>query len=269
MIKALLFVLGCALGVFVGWLLFFSEPLPTPLEARRTLDALSEQLQITRANFERLQPPTSDEENALRRPETPPYSDHLEIADSLGVEPVSGEGDISNYLRSGELVPLVENEFYTVAVLEHSAPFITPSLFTLLDEIGRRFQAGLAEHGLPIYRFTLSSATRTADLQSDLRVGNRNATSGTSSHEFGMSVDIVNFRYSYVESESDRIDVRDDELSDQINEQLAETYRAYGGLYWDHLFGQMTRVLDDLQREGSVLVLLEAEQPVFHITVTQ
>ncbi len=270
--KALFLVFGCALGLAAGWLLFFSEsppPPPSPLETTEALENLEVRLQSTRASFERLQPPTADEENALRRPRTFSYSDHLETADTLGVDPVTGEADINRYLRFGELVPLVENEFYTVMTLEHSAPFVTPALKALLDEIGRRFQAGLAEHNLPVYRFTISSATRTAELQSDLRIGNRNAASGTSSHEFGMSVDIVNFRYAYAQSETDLIEVSDPVLSERINDQLEETYRAYGGLYWDHLFGQMTRVLGALQREDRVLVLLEAEQPVFHITVTQ
>ena len=267
--RGLFLLTGLALGVLAGWFLFHSEPPATPSETQRAFDTLEEQLQNTRANFERLQPPTSAEENSLRRPETPPYRDHLEIADSLGVEPVTGEGDISRYLRSGDLVPLVENEFYTVMVLEHSAPFVTPAMKALLDEIGRRFQAGLGERHLPAYRFTISSATRTADLQADLRVGNRNAASGTSSHEYGMSVDVVNFRYAYNQSIADHIDIRGGALSQRINNQLNETHRAYGGLYWDHLFGLMTRVLGDLQREGRVLVLLEAEQPVFHITVTQ
>ena len=267
--RGLFLLIGLALGVPAGWFLFYSEPPATRIEAQYALEELEEQLRSTRANFERLQPPTSAEENSLRRPETPPYSDHLEITDSLGVEPMTGEGDLSRYLLSGHLIPLVENEFYTVMVLEHSAPFVTPAMKALLDEIGPRFQAGLGEHNLPTYRFTISSATRTADLQADLRTGNRNAAPGTSSHEYGMSVDIVTFRYAYAQAETDLIDVRDDELSARINSQLAETYRAYGGLYWDHLFGQMTRVLGGLQREERVLVLLEAEQPVFHITVTR
>ncbi len=267
--RTIFLFIGLGIGIAAGWLLFFSEPPATPLEAKGALEELEEQLQSTRANFERLQPPNSAEENSLRRPETPPYGDHLEIADSLGVGPVTGEGDISRYLRSGDLVPLVENKFYTVMVLEHSAPFVTPAMKTLLDEIGQRFQASLGEHNLPTYRFTISSATRTADLQADLRVGNRNAAPRTSSHEYGMSVDVVNFRYAYAQTETDHLGVRDDELSRRINGQLAETFRAYGGLYWDHLFGLMTRVLGGLQREGRALVLLEAEQPVFHITVTQ
>ena len=267
--RAVFLFIGLVIGIAASWLFFFSEPPATPLEAQGALEELQEHLRSTRAHFERLQTPTSAEENALRRPQTPPYSEHLEIADSLGLDPVTGESDIYRYLRSDDLVPLVETEFYTVMVLEHSAPFVTPPMKVLLDEIGQRFQAGLEAHDLPMYRFTISSATRTAELQADLRTGNRNAAPGTSSHEYGMSVDIVNFRYAYAPADPDLIVIGDGDLSERINRQLTESYRAYGGLYWDHLFGLMTRVLNDLQQEGRVLVLLEAEQPVFHITVMQ
>ena len=35
------------------------------------------------------------------------------------------------------------------------------------------------------------------------------------------------------------------------------------------LFGVLTRVLIDVQERGDALVLLEAEQPVFHVTVAR
>lgn len=39
------------------------------------------------------------------------------------------------------------------------------------------------------------------------------------------------------------------------------------GTYDDRLFGALTRVLTEMQREGRLLVLLEDEQPVFHLTL--
>ena len=90
-------------------------------------DSLDATLRRTRARFERLLPPTSEEENALRRPRTPRYAEHLEAAESFGVEPVDGEATIRQHLASGALVPLGETAFYTVRILEHSAPFVTPA----------------------------------------------------------------------------------------------------------------------------------------------
>ena len=241
----------------------------TQAETLVAFDSLDAALRRTRARFERLPPPTSDEEYALRRPRTPPYSRHLETAEEVGVEPVTGEDAIAAHLAAGELVPLVDTDTYVVQVLEHSAPFVTPALKTFLDDLGRRFQDKLAERGLPRYRFMITSALRTAGLQSDLRESNRNATSGSSTHEFGVSVDIVNFRYVYRPSPSDSLALQPSAVARRLDAIQDETYRAYGGFYWDHLFGLMTRLLAERQRRGDVLVLLEAEQPVFHLTVTR
>ncbi|NNF57941.1 MAG: hypothetical protein HKN04_06835 [Rhodothermaceae bacterium] len=230
-------------------------------------DSLDATLRRTRARFERLLPPTSEEENALRRPRTPRYAAHLEAAAAFGVEPVEGEAAIRQHLASGALVPLGETEFYTVRILEHSAPFVTPALKAQLDELGRRFRDELDARGLPRYRFTISSGLRTAELQADLRQSNRNAASGASSHEYGVSVDIVNFRYAYSPRPEDYLNLDDAPMVGRLNAVLEETYRAYGGLYWDHLFGIMTRLLREMQRDGDLFVLLEAEQPVFHITI--
>jgi hypothetical protein len=45
--------------------------------------------------------------------------------------------------------------------------------------------------------------------------------------------------------------------------------QALGAEYADRLFGVLARVLGEVQREGDALVLLEAEQPVFHLTVAR
>ena len=161
----------------------------------------------------------------------------------------------------------MDTEYYTVRTLTHSKPFITPGLRSDLAEVGRRFQARLAEAGLPPYRFTISSALRTADLQRDLGRRNRNAATGTSSHEYGVSVDIVTFRYAYAPSAADSIAVPfADPHVDRANRLLIDIYDEAARARWDHLFGALTRTLGSMQRDERLVVLLEAEQPVFHIT---
>jgi len=257
-------------GAALGWT-FKPDPPPPPLPPSGdtpALDSLETLLTQRRAALERLPQPTSDEEGALRRPRTPSYSKHIEWADSLGVDPLTSESELAGHLSEGRLVPLLDTEFYTVRVLEHSKPFVLPRLREELDRIGRAFQAELARAGVPPYRFAVSSALRTADLQRDLGRTNRNATSGTSSHEYGASVDIVTFRYSLQPSPADTLDVpfADSEI---IRAQRWATQWSddLGRAYWDPLFGVMVRVLRERQRTGDLLVLLEAEQPVFHITV--
>lgn len=262
-----------AVGLGLGWLAHdaaLPEPPPPPPSAGSTpaLDSLDAVVLRLRGRLEQLREPTSDEENSLRRPRTPSYREHLEMADSLGVPPLRSERDLAGHLRAGRLVPLVDNEFYLVRVLEHSKPFVLPSLHERLDEVGRRFQAALTAEGLPRYRYTVSSALRTADLQRALGQTNRNATSGTSSHEYGASADIVYSRYALAPSAVDTLDVpfSDGEVgrAQRIYSQWANDL---AGTYDDRLFGVLARVLGEMQREGRLLVLLEDEQPVFHVTV--
>ncbi len=261
------------LGLGLGWALHSEAAPPAPppppaAGATPAVDSLAAFVTRLRGRFEQLRETTSDEENRLRRPRTPSYTDHLEMADSLGVPPLDTEAELAAHLRTGQLVPLVDNEFYVVRVLEHSKPFVRPLLRDRVDEVGRRFQAGLAEAGLPPYRFTISSALRTADLQRDLRQSNRNATSGRSSHEYGASVDLVYTRYALWPTAADTLSVPFSDPAIPAVQRLATRWADdLAGAYDDRLFGVLARVLGQMQDEGELLVLLENEQPVFHITL--
>ena len=273
-----LVVLGVAAGVAAGWLLRGrAEPPPAPPLATATdgasasaLDSLQATLRRTRARFERLPPTTNAEEEALRRPETPPYQVHLDKGEALGVPRVTAVAQIDRLAADGRLVPLADSRYYVVRTLEHSAPFVTPDVKRLLDRIGERFQEGLAERGLPPYRFVISSALRTPALQEDLRQTNPNAAMAASSHEYGVSVDIVDWRYVYAPDSTEALALPPGTAHPEAYRALLdEAYAAYGYRYWDHLFGLMTRLLTDLQARGDVVVLLESEQPVFHTTVAR
>ena len=272
--QALLALAALALGLGLGWALHprAQAPPPPPPRAGSTpaVDSLDAFVLRLRGRFEQLRETTSDEENRLRRPRTPSYTEHLEMADVLGVPPLRGEGDLARHLRAGRLVPLADNEHYVVRVLEHSKPFVRPLLRDRLDEVGRRFQAGLAEAGLPPYRFTVSSALRTADLQRDLGRTNRNATAGRSSHEYGASADIVYTRFALWPTAADTLAVPAGDPALARVQRLATRWADdLAGAYDDRLFGVLARVLGAMQDEGRLLVLLEDEQPVFHVTLDQ
>ena len=261
------------LGLGLGWSLHRQlqpPPPPPPPSAGMTpaVDSLASYVTRLRSRFEQLREPTSGEENRLRRPATPSYTEHLDRADSLGVPPLDSEAELATHLRTGRLVPLVDNEFYVVRILEHSKPFVRPVLRERLDEVGRRFQTALADAGLPPFRVTVSSALRTADLQRDLARTNRNATSGRSSHEYGASVDLVYTRYALWPTASDTLQVPFTDPAIPKAQRLASRWADdLAGTYDDRLFGALTRVLGEMQDEGLLLVLLEDEQPVFHITL--
>lgn len=259
------------LGVGIGWVLHTQPPPPPPPPSAGgtpAVDSLDVFVNRLRGRFEQLRETTSDEESRLRRPRTPSYTEHLEAADSLGVDPLRGESDLAGHLRTGALVPLIDNQYYIVRVLEHSKPFVLPGLRDRLDEAGRRFQSALAEAGLPPYRLTVSSALRTSDLQRDLGRTNRNATAGRSSHEYGASADIVYSRYTLWPTEADSLVVPFADPAIPTTQRMATRWADdLAGAYDDRLFGVLARVLGAMQDEEKLLVLLENEQPVFHVTL--
>ena len=273
MTRALTIVAALAGGLVLGAVLRDATTPPPPLPevadgSTPALDTLDAHMTRLRGRFEQLRETTSGEENRLRRPRTPSYREHLEMADSLGVPPLSGEGELREHVRAGRLVPIVDGPYYSVRVLEHSKPYVLPGLSDRVDEVGRRFQARLADAGLPPYRLTISSALRTADLQADLATSNRNATSGTSSHEYGASVDLVYTRFSLRPSAADTLRVPVGDPGLPRAQRLATRWaNDLAGTYDDRLFGALARVLGEMQDEGLLLVLLEDEQPVFHITL--
>lgn len=270
-----LVLLAVLLGGAAGWYAREAQVPPAPRRVVATdsafasaLDSLDARVRAARAVFERVREPLPHEEAALRRPRTPSYTEHMEMADSLGVGPVGSAREIEGYVARGALVPLVDTDLYTVRILEHSAPFVTPDTRALLDAVGRRFQAALDAEGLPRYRLTVSSATRTPAFQSSLRSTNRNAATGTSSHEYGVSFDLVYTRWRYAPQAADSLAEGTVERA-RLDRLRADRFQALGTEYWDRLFGVLTRVLLEVQREGDALVLLEAEQPVFHVTIAR
>ncbi|MEM9996619.1 MAG: DUF5715 family protein [Bacteroidota bacterium] len=237
----------------------------TESDLRAALDSLDATIQATRAQLERVRPLDNEEQRRLRdRPYRPSYSAHLAAGRRLGVAPISSDAALQRLIAAERLVPLVDTEFYTVVVLEHSAPFVTPATVAALEETGRRFQTRLRERGLPPFRFTISSALRTGASQADLRKVNRNAAPGTSSHEYGTCIDLVYTRYFYHPTppapEAGLLEAFVHEARERETALLA-------GVYWRHLAGLLGRVLAEMQAEGTWLVLLEERQPVYHITL--
>ncbi len=121
--------------------------------------------------------------------------------------------------------------------------------------------------GLPPFRLEITSALRTPDAQAALRRTNPNATSGTSTHEYGTTVDVA---YSAFTAPA----VPGVAAPESFPAALAARLDA---LYHERLAGQRSRelqavlghVLLDMQDEGEVMVTLEERQPVFHMTVAR
>lgn len=195
---------------------------------------------------------------------------HLQSARRLGIaQPLTADA-IARHEQAGRLVPIEDNELWSVRELDYSTALATPDVVALLTEIGERFQARLAQIDLPPLRMEITSVLRTAQDQARLRRVNPNAARGESTHQFGTTVDIA---YSSFRAPlAPVVDLNVGEAAwlephlRQMENLAAETGAARMSRELQAILGH---VLREMQGEGKVMVTMEVRQPVYHITVAQ
>lgn len=205
------------------------------------------------------------EEEALRR-----YGQSAQLARarSLGVRP-SDESELEALAREGRLVALDDSSRYWILRdLRASRALVTPDTKALLERLGARFQERLADMGIPPYRLEITSALRSAADQARLRQRNVNAARGTSTHEFGTTVDVAYSAFAPpAELPADLLPGGPGWLrpyQDAIARSVLESVSARKSRELKAVLGE---VLTEAQSEGLVLVTLERLQPVYHMTV--
>ncbi|MGH7447767.1 MAG: DUF5715 family protein, partial [Longimicrobiales bacterium] len=210
---------------------------------------------------------TPGEESALRR-----YGNEVQLARArvLGARPAD-TAELEALRSAGRLVELEDStELWAVRELEHSMPLLTPDAHALLTRIAQQFQQRLVEMGLPRYRVEITSVLRTAASQADLRQTNPNAAAGASTHEYGTAFDIA--YSSFAAPHDPQLDIDASAVPwlvpriDHVTSALLETAAARKSRELQAILG---KVLLDLQRRGDVLVTLERQQPVYHITAAR
>jgi hypothetical protein len=194
-------------------------------------------------------------------------AEHLTRARALGVRPAD-RTEQERMVADGRLVVLADStEHWVLRRPGRSTAVVTPSTRVLLALIGERFQQRLEAMGLPAYRFEITSVFRTAEDQAALRIRNPNAAAGTSTHEFGTTVD-VSYRAFSAPAEA-RLEWAPAEpwlepylrvVADRMTERVA-------GRRSGELQAILGGVLRQMQDEGLVMVTLEEQQPVYHLTV--
>jgi len=205
---------------------------------------------------------TPAEEAALRTSNAA----QLERARRLGAH-VTDSTTLQEHLASGRLVQLEDStEWWVLRPLDHSLPYATPDVHVLLEQIGVRFQQALAGMGLPAYRLEVSSVLRTPAGQEALRAGNVNAAAGTSTHEFGTTLDIAYESYAAPLAQSAADAGALEALAGRIDALALERVAAIKSRELQKVLGE---VLRDMQSEGLLLVTLERQQPVYHLTVAR
>lgn len=250
-----------------------SAPGVDPAMARQASALLEEELATVESRLDSLPGLILSVRRTLRR-----YLNdaHVARARSLGVRPVRDTAAIVRLVGAGDLVRLPDTtRYWVVRELDQSLPYVTPDKLAALEELGDRFHARLTKAGLPPFRFEITSALRTGDLQQLLRARNRNASRSRSSHEFGTTVDIAYNEFS-PPSLADWAPWRsavtgDGDAEERLRQRLDATAVArldsLGNAYSDHLKGELGAVLKVMQTEGRLWPLYERSQPVFHTTL--
>ncbi|HEX7090099.1 MAG TPA: DUF5715 family protein [Longimicrobiales bacterium] len=244
---------------------------------------------------------TASQEAVLR---SRPNREHVARARRLGIPRTADAAERDRLLRAGDLVVLEDStRYWVVRELEDSSPLVVPDTRALLVELGRRFQARLAAMGVPPFRLEVTSVLRTAEDQAALRATNPNAASGVSSHEFGTTVDVaysgfaapVSVRPADVDDGADDGAVGAGDAGVQAGAAAsgvpgAAADGAPDAVPWlepylrrieasmlervaarrsGELKAILGHVLREMQAEGKVLVTLERQQPVYHLTVAR
>jgi hypothetical protein len=194
----------------------------------------------------------------------------LAQARALGVGRDLPSDSLASLEREGGLVRLADTRYWVVRGLDYSQPLVVPGVVDLLTRIGERFQARLTELGAPPFRFEVSSVLRTRADQEALRRVNPNAALGESTHEYGTTVDILYSAYAAPTEPIAPLDAADADWLEPFLRRYAdvsaERVAARRALELKAVLGL---VLLELQRDGDVMVTLERQQPVFHLTVAR
>jgi hypothetical protein len=192
---------------------------------------------------------------------------HIARARQLGIR-AEDEDAVDSLVAAGRLIELEDSTRYWIVRPGDSPAHVVPDVRALLEVLGERFQARLADLGLPPYRVEITSAYRTAERQARLRRTNPNASAGVSSHEFGTTVDLS---YAAFAPPADVPGA----IIDGVAEDLRPHIRRIADLAFESVSARKSRelgkifsqVLAEAQNEGIVLVIYERQQTVYHLTV--
>ncbi|MBW3533872.1 MAG: hypothetical protein KY453_01430 [Gemmatimonadetes bacterium] len=194
---------------------------------------------------------------------------HVPRARQLGVQ-ASGQEEIDALIEEGRLVQLEDSTRHWIVRATSAPAYVVPHTRALLEELGERFQARLAEMDLPPYRFEITSTLRTAAGQARLRSSNVNAAAGVSAHQFGTTVDIPYSAYAPPAEIPETLRVDAPEALrphlDRIANLALESVSARKSRELTKILGD---VLRQAQGDGLVLVTFERLQPVYHVTVAR
>jgi hypothetical protein len=151
-----------------------------------------------------------------------------------------------------------------------SVPLVVPSVQALLNEIGERFHLQLKDLGLPAFRYEITSVLRSDADQRALRRVNPNAAAGTSTHQFGTTIDIAYSAFAAPAEPVVQIDPGESVwLRPHLERMATAMTETVAARRSRELQASLGRVVIEMQEEGKVMVTMERLQPVYHMTIAR
>ena len=206
-----------------------------------------------RAAFARARPLGASEVAGLRQDKN---AEQIATAQRLGIR-VGSDARREQFVREGRIVALGDStEWWILRDMDHSVPYVTPDARAVLQQLGRRFHARLDSLGLPRYRMKVTSALRTDATQAELRRINSYASQTVSAHEFGTTIDVSHERFAAPATLAGG--EMEAEVLDSIGKEHAKVLQA-----------ELGRAIAEMRDAGALHVMMENQQPVYHMTVAR
>lgn len=106
-----------------------------------------------------------------------------------GIQPQENIAGLKRFVKKGQLVPVETSDYYDIAYLSHSYPYVRPIVNEFLNNLSSTYEEECNEQNIGYWPFTIVSLTRTIESVKDLKGDNGNAIEN-SAHLRGKTLDI-------------------------------------------------------------------------------
>ncbi len=187
------------------------------------------------------------------------YPKHIYLAKLMNLNPITEENQ-EKYEKNQTLISIDSGNHYFFYNVPKEYRFLHQDFIFILNEIGERLNKKInyTQKNVRV-KYSISSALRTLEYQTQLKGKNRNAIEN-STHSYGISFDIFYDEFWI------SLNVPCNDIDKEICKKVKKTGLLVGGYLRRQLQSILAETLLELQKEKLLYVILEKNQRVFHIT---
>ncbi len=193
---------------------------------------------------------------------------HLEVASQTQQGFIEDEQELQQWIEQGVMKNIdtsKENRGYFFYGVPTKYRYLSSSAANGLNTVAERFNASLEKWTgpMPNVRFAVSSAVRPQQYQNNLQGKNANAAF-MSSHSSGISFDIF---YDTFFVDIPVPQTKSTFMAEDLEALRVRTGYWLGGNLRRQLRSALVAALLELQREGKIYAIYEANQRTYHVTI--